>query len=78
VDDGPVIVVHWLSDGRAFSLDSNPGFDIFPDFYWEHSPVHDERGAIFLVIDGLSFKFFARFQRDGETIDKEQIGVGPW
>jgi hypothetical protein len=73
--NGALIFVHQVSDGRAFPLDSNPGFDLFPDFDWQHSQVHDERGAIFFIIDGLSFKFFARFQRDGETIDNFFIGT---
>jgi hypothetical protein len=38
---GPVIVVHQLSDGRAFPLDSNPGFDNFPGFDREQSLKRD-------------------------------------
>lgn len=31
--------------------------------------MHDERRAVFSVIDGLAFEFRPRLQRDGEMID---------
>ena len=58
-------------------MNSNPCFYLSPDFDWKYSPVHDERGAIFSIIDSFSFEFPARFQRYGETIDNFFVSSRP-
>jgi len=54
-----MVEVHrcYLSDNRPLALDGNPGGYFLANTYRQHPPVHDEGGAIFLVVDRLSFKF---------------------
>ena len=48
-----------LSDDRPLALDGNPGDYFLANFDRQHTPVHDEGCAIFLVVDRLAFKFTA-------------------
>lgn len=50
----------YLSDNRPLALDSNPGGYFLANSDRQHPPVHDEGGAIFLVVDRLTFKSATR------------------
>ena len=58
-----------------FSLDRDPGFYFFSGFDGEDSPVHNEGRAIFLVVDRLSFKFTARFERCSKAFCHLLVGT---